>query len=218
MVKLSPSFSNLRIIDHPLVQDRLTRIRQKETSSEDFRRILREIARLMTYEATRTLPLSMQKIETPMMEMDAPVLAQAEPVVIPILRAGLGLSDGVLDVLTNAVLGHIGVYRDEETKRPVEYLVKLPKEITERDVLLVDPMLATGYSAKYALDALVRAGVAPKRITFMVLVAAPEGVELLQKYYSDVPVYVASLDKKLNEDSFIVPGLGDAGDRICGTV
>ena len=217
-MKTRREFPNLHIVDHPLVQDRLTRIRRKETSTEDFRRVLKEISILMTYEVTKNLALSNSKIETPMKAINAPVLAAPEPVIIPILRAGLGLSDGVKEILTGAVLGHIGVYRNEQTKRPVEYLVRLPKEIKEREVMLVDPMLATGYSAKYALDILTREGVSPDKIRFMVLVAAPEGVGLLQEHYPDIPIYTASLDDCLNEEAFIVPGLGDAGDRICGTL
>lgn len=212
------NFKNLYILNHPIIQDRLSLIRQKDTSFSDFRRILKDMAVLMTYEVTKDLPLTTKTIQTPMVEMEAPVLAEPEPVIIPILRAGLGLSDGAKEVLTSAILGHIGVYRDEETHRPVEYLVRLPKEIKERNVLLVDPMLATGYSAKYALDVLIREGVKPAQIKFMVLVAAPEGVKILEEAYPDIPIYSAALDNHLNENAFIIPGLGDAGDRICGTV
>ncbi len=211
-------YKNLFVVNHPLVQDRLSFIRQKETSFADFRRILREIAVLMSYEVTRDLPLTTKTIETPMTKMQAPVLANPEPVIIPILRAGLGMSDGVKEVLTSAVFGHIGVYRDEETHRPVEYLVRLPKDIQKRDILLVDPMLATGYSAKHALDILARKGVKPEQIKFMVLVSAPEGVKVIEEAYPDIPIYTAALDDHLNENAFIVPGLGDAGDRICGTI
>lgn len=217
-MKKDPRFKTLNIIDHPIVQDRLSTIRNKETSCADFKRILNDISVLMTYEITKDLELTTKEIETPVTKMNAPVLANPEPVIIPILRAGLGLSDGVKQVLTSAVFGHIGVYRNEETHRPVEYLVKLPKQVKERDVILVDPMLATGYSAKFALDVLVREGVKPQNIKFMVLVAAPEGVKLIEKYYPDVRIFTASLDEKLNEKAYIVPGLGDAGDRIFGTV
>lgn len=217
-MKTDPRFPNLHIIDHPLVQDRLSYIRRKDTAPEGFRRVLREIAVLMTYEVTRDLPMTTAKIETPMQAMDAPVLANEEPVIVPILRAGLGMSDGVQDVLTSAVLGHVGVYRDEETKRPVEYLVRLPKNIAKRDVLLVDPMLATGYSAKHALDVLIRDGVSRDRIRFMILLAVPEGVQVLLDAYPEIPIYTAALDNHLDENAFICPGLGDAGDRICGTI
>lgn len=210
-------FKNLHIVDHPIVQDRLSRLRSKDTSTEDFRRLLKEIAVLMAYEVTKDLALSTRKIITPMVEMDAPILADLEPVIIPILRAGLGLSDGLKDVLTSASFGHIGVYRDEETKRPVEYLIRLPKDISKRQVIVVDPMLATGHSAEHAIDILVREGVAVENIKLMILVAVPEGVRVLQKKYADIPIFTASLDEKLNEDCFIVPGLGDAGDRIFGT-
>ena len=210
-------YKNLYIVDHPLVQDRLSRIRDKNTPSEDFRRILREIALLMGYELTKDLRMTTKRIETPNCPMDAPVLEQAEPVIVPILRAGLGMSDGLKDLLTNAIFGHIGVYRDEETHRPVEYLVRLPEDMGQRDVILVDPMLATGHSAKYSLDLLAREGVPQERIRFMVLVAAPEGVKVIEEAYPDIPLYVAALDDKLNENAFIVPGLGDAGDRIFGT-
>lgn len=214
---MSHNFKNLHIVNHPIVQDRLSILRRKETSTSDFRRILREISLLMTYEVTKNLPLKTETIETPMAKMEAPVLAQKEPVVIPILRAGLGLSDGVKDILTSAVFGHVGVARNEETHRPEEYLVKLPDEVKTGSVLVVDPMLATGYSAKYALDLLIGRGVSPDQITLMVLVAAPEGVQIMEEFYPDVPVFTAALDDHLDENAYISPGLGDAGDRICGT-
>lgn len=212
------SFSNLEVINHPLIQDRLTKLREKDTDTASFRRLLREIAVLMTYEVTRDLEVQDTKIQTPVTAMQSKILAHPEPVIIPILRAGLGMSDGVADVLSNAVFGHIGVYRDEQTHRPHEYLVRLPKNIENSDVILVDPMLATGYSAKYALDILVRAGVDIKNIKFMVLVGAPEGVRLLEEAYPELRIYAAALDEKLNENAFIVPGLGDAGDRVFGTI
>ncbi|MCI5060947.1 MAG: uracil phosphoribosyltransferase [Alphaproteobacteria bacterium] len=211
-------FKNLHVVDHPLVLDRLSQMRCKETPTQDFRRLLREIAMFMGYEVTKDIPLTTKKIETPICEMEAPVLSHPEPVLVPILRAGLGMSDGLKDLLTNAVFGHIGVYRDEETHRPVEYLVRLPQNIGPREVILVDPMLATGHSAKYALDLLAREGVPQKQIRFMVLVAAPEGVKVIEEAYPDIPVYVAALDEKLNENAYIVPGLGDAGDRVFGTL
>lgn len=211
------TFKNLHIIDHPLVQDRLNLLRDKNTDTANFRRLLKEIGVLMAYEVTKDLPLKTCKIETPMMAMDARFLEKAEPVIIPILRAGLGLSDGLKEVLMGASFGHIGVARDEKTKRPVEYLVKLPHDISKRDVIVVDPMLATGHSAEYALDILIREGVARDRIKLMILVAAPEGVEVLQKKYADIPIFTAALDEGLDGNCFILPGLGDAGDRIFGT-
>jgi uracil phosphoribosyltransferase len=211
-------FKNLHIVDHPIVQDRLSRLRRKDVGTENFRRWLREIAVLMTYEITRDLPLEKKEITTPVTKTEASFLRDAEPVIIPILRAGLGLSDGVKDVLTSASFGHIGVYRDEKTKRPVEYLVRLPSEVLERNILVVDPMLATGHSMEFALDALIKRGVLKDRIKMMVLVATPEGLGVLQEKYADIPIFTASVDEGLNEDCFIVPGLGDAGDRIFGTV
>ncbi len=211
------NFKNLHIIDHPIAQDRLTKMRDENSNSPTFRKILREISVLMAYEVTKDLKLTTQKIKTPVTDMNAPVLAKKEPVIIPILRAGLGMSEGLGDVLTKASYGHIGVYRDEETHRPVEYLVKLPPDIAERDVIVVDPMLATGHSMEFALDVLVREGVPKDNIKIMILVAAPEGVSVLQEKYFSVPIYVAALDECLNENAYIVPGLGDAGDRIFGT-
>ena len=210
-------FKNLHIIDHPLVQDRLSRARRRDTDTADFRRLLKEIAVLMAYEVTKDLAITPRKITTPMVEMEAPILAYPEPVIIPILRAGLGLSDGLKDVLTSASFGHIGVYRDEETKRPVEYLVRLPHDIAKREVIIVDPMLATGHSAECAVDILVREGVSRDKIKLMILVAVPEGVRVLQEKYPEIPIFTAALDDRLNEDCFIMPGLGDAGDRIFGT-
>lgn len=212
------SYKNLQIIDHPLVQDRLSRLRCKDTNSTDFRRFLREIAVLMTYEVTKDLSLTTKTVQTPVMQMEASVLKDLEPVIVPILRAGLGLSEGVQSVLPSAPTGHIGMCRDEVTKMPFEYFVKLPKDIAERNVILVDPMLATGYSAKFALDILIKKGVPAKNIKFMVLVAAPEGMVVLEEYYPEVQVFTASLDDKLNENAYITPGLGDAGDRIFDTV
>lgn len=217
MTKASKEFSNLHVLDHPVIQDRLTRLRRQETNTEDFRRLLREIAVLMTYEMTRDLELKDVQIKTPVTDTMAPILAKKEPVIIPILRAGLGMSDGVKDVLTAASFGHIGVYRDEETHRPVEYLVKLPPEVLERDIIVVDPMLATGHSMEFALDKLIERGVKQERIKIMILVATPEGMHVLHEKYADIPVFTASLDEGLNADAFIVPGLGDAGDRIFGT-
>lgn len=208
---------NFKIVDHPLVQDKLSRLRHKNTSTEDFRRLLKEIGMLMTVAVTQNLLMTTRAVETPMTTFDAPVLANKPPVIIPILRAGLGLTDGIKEVMGDADFGHIGVYRDEETKRPKEYLVKLPADIATRDVILVDPMLATGHSAKYAIEILLNAGVPAAKIQFMVLVAAPEGAKVIADSHPDVTVYAASLDTHLDENAYIVPGLGDAGDRIFGT-
>ena len=213
-----PDFKNLYIIDHPLVQDRLSYIRRKDTSFADFRRVLRDISVLMAYEVTKDLEMTTEEIQTPVQNMAAPVLAKPEPVIIPILRAGLGLSDALTEVLTGAVHGHIGVFRDEKTHRPVEYMVKLPGDISTREVIVVDPMLATGHSIKHSLDILTREGVAQNQIKLMILVAAPEGVALVREHYPDIAIYTAALDSHLNEKAYIVPGLGDAGDRFCGTI
>ncbi len=211
------SYKNLVIVDHPIVQDRLSKMRDENTPSAQFKSLLNEITLLMAYEVTKTLSLEHKKIKTPITEMDAPFLKKKEPVIIPILRAGLGMSEGLNQVLPNASFGHIGVYRDEETKRPVDYLVKLPPDITEREIIVVDPMLATGHSMEFALDELIEKGVSKNQIKVMVLVAVPEGMDVLNKKYSEIPVYTAALDEKLNEKAYIVPGLGDAGDRIFAT-
>lgn len=211
------TFENLHIVDHPIVQDRLSRMRQKETLHYDFKKYLHEISVLMAYEVTRDLALAPREIETPIQKMQTGFLAKAQPVIIPILRAGLGLSEGVGQVLPEAKTGHIGVYRDEETHRPKEYLIRLPDDIAGCDVIITDPMLATGYSAKYAMDILVDRGVVPSAMKLMILVAAPEGVRVIEEAYPEVAIYTAALDEKLNEDAYIVPGLGDAGDRIFGT-
>lgn len=211
-------FKNLHIVNHPIVQDRLSKMRDEKTSSELFRSLLNEITVLMAFEITKSLPLISRGITTPVTKMTASFLKNKEPVIIPILRAGLGMSEGLGKVLPNASYGHIGVYRNEDTKRPVEYLVKLPPDITERDIIVVDPMLATGHSMEFALDKLIERGVSKDRIKIMVLVAAPEGMTILNHKYADITVFTAALDDKLNDDAYIVPGLGDAGDRIFGTV
>lgn len=181
-----------------------------------FKMLLKEIGMLMGYEMTKILPLTTREIETPLSPMQAPVLAGLKPVIVPILRAGLGMVEGLEEIMPCARVGHIGLYRDEETKEAVEYLVKLP-EVKDRQFFLVDPMLATGNSSKYAIDTLVKRGVVPEKIRFMVLVAAPEGVQVLQDAYPQVEIFTAALDEKLNENAYIVPGLGDAGDRLFGT-
>ena len=211
-----PDFKNLYIVDHPLVSDKLTQMRDKKTGMSDFRRLLKEIGMLMTYEVTASLPVTSKKIETPMQAMDAPVLEGKPPVIVPVLRAGQGMAEGVMALLPDSPVGYIGVYRDEETHRPVEYLKKLPP-YEGQHWIVVDPMLATGYSSEHAFFLLTGQGVPPENISFMALVAAPEGVRVIEKAYPDIPVYVAALDEKLNDDAFILPGLGDAGDRLFGT-
>ncbi len=209
-------FPSLHVLDHPLIQHKLTHMRQKGTSTRTFRMLLKEIALLMGYEVTRSLPMTTERIETPLEAMDAPVILGKKLVVVPILRAGQGMADGLLELVPSARVGHIGLYRDEDTHQPVEYLVKLP-EPTERVFILVDPMLATGHSGAYAASVLKRHGVPAENIRFMALVAAPEGVKVFANEHPDIPVYVASLDRQLNENAYICPGLGDAGDRLFGT-
>jgi uracil phosphoribosyltransferase len=206
----------LTLVDHPLVQHKLSLMRDGRTSSPDFRRLLREISLLLTYEAARDLPLAKQRITTPLTEMDAPMLAGADPVVVSILRAGNGLLDGVLDVIPTAKVGFVGLYRDEATLKPVQYYCKLPPELAGRLVIAVDPMLATGNSSAAAVDLLKQAGATD--ICLICLLAAPEGVACMAKAHPDVRIVTASVDECLNEKGYIVPGLGDAGDRIFGTV
>lgn len=213
-MRTDPRFPHLHIVDHPLVQHKLSIMRQKETSTNVFRKLLREITVLMGYELTRDLPIASREIETPICKMNAPTLAGKKQVIVPVLRAGLGMSDGLLELMPSARVGHIGMYRGPD-KRPVEYLVRLP-DTTDRLFIICDPMLATGYSAVHAVDVLVKRGVPVDSIRFLALVAAPEGVAVLQEHHS-IDVYVASLDEKLNENAYIVPGLGDAGDRLFGT-
>ena len=209
-------FPNLHVLDHPLIQHKLTHMRDKKTSTKTFRQLLREISLLMGYEITRHLPLSEEEVETPLTTFMAPVIAGKKLAVVPILRAGIGMADGLLDLLPSARVGHVGLYRDHETHRPVEYLVKLP-EPEGRLFILTDPMLATGYSAVYAVDCLKKRGVRGDNIQLMALVAAPEGLKVFFEHHPEVPVFVASVDERLNENDYIVPGLGDAGDRLFGT-
>ena len=203
------------IFDHPLIQHKLAVLREKNTPSKDFRILVSEIAMLMTYEVTRDLPLKDVQIETPMTTMTAKKLAGKKLAVVPILRAGLGMVDGVLNIIPSARIGHIGLYRDHETLEPVEYYCKLPSDIEEREVIVVDPMLATGGSAIDAISQIKKRN--PKHIRFVCVIAAPEGLEALTSAHPDVDVYCASLDECLNEKGYILPGLGDAGDRIFGT-
>jgi len=207
--------SNVHIMDHPLVAHKLTIMRDKNTSVKDFRELVSEIGMLITYEATRDLPLTTTKIETPLCPMDAPTLAGKKLAVVPILRAGLGLVDGVLRMVPSARVGHIGMYRNEETLKPCVYFCKMPKDVAERDVIIVDPMLATGGSAAAAISEMKQLGC--QNIKLLVLVAAPEGIACIQKEHPDVDIYAGALDSHLNERGYIVPGLGDAGDRIFGT-
>jgi len=212
-----PRFPNLHILDHPLIVHKLSHMRNKETSTKTFRQLLKEIALLMGYDITRQLAMTTENIETPICSMEAQVLAGKKTAIVPILRAGLGMADGLLELMPSARVGHIGMYRDPETKRPVEYLRKLPTT-EDRLFILVDPMLATGYSAAAGVDVLLDHNVLPENIRFMALVAAPEGVQVMLDNHPDVNVYVAALDEKLNESAYIVPGLGDAGDRLYGTL
>lgn len=206
---------NVFVMDHPLIQHKLTILRDERTGSKQFRELVSEIAMLMCYESTRDLPLREVKTKTPMMIAKTKVLAGRKMAFIPILRAGLGMVDGVLSLIPAAKVGHIGMYRDPETHKPVDYYCKLPSDLNERDVFVLDPMLATGGSA---IDAVARIKeFNPKRIKFMCIIAAPEGIEAFTKAHPDVPVYCAGLDEKLNDHAYILPGLGDAGDRIFGT-
>ena len=215
-MKRDPRFPNLHILDHPLIQHKLTHMRDRDTSTRTFRELLREITLLMGYEITRDLPLTTVSVSTPLQDIQAPVIAGKKLVVVPVLRAGIGMSDGLLELVPSARVGHIGVYRDPATLRPVEYLVRLP-DPAERIFILCDPMLATGNSAVHAVDILKQRNVPASQIAFLALVAAPEGMQVFQDAHPDVKVYVASLDLRLNEDAYIVPGLGDAGDRLFGT-
>ena len=207
----------VNVIDHPLIQHKLTMMRKKTTGTKDFRELLEEISMLMTYEITRDFPLKDVEIETPVSKCVGKELADTRKVcVVPILRAGLGLQSGVVNMIPAAKIGHIGLYRDPETLKPVEYYRKMPSDIAERTMLVVDPMLATGGSAAAAITMLKEKGA--KKLILMCLVAAPEGVKVINNEHPDVPVYVAAVDEKLNEHGYIVPGLGDAGDRIFGTL
>lgn len=207
----------VNVIDHPLIQHKLTMMRKKTTGTKDFRELLEEISMLMTYEITRDFPLKDVEIETPVAKCVGKELADTRKVcVVPILRAGLGLQSGVVNMIPAAKIGHIGLYRDPETLKPVEYYCKMPSDIAERTMLVVDPMLATGGSAAAALTMLKEKGA--RKLILMCLVAAPEGVKVINNEHPDVPVYVAAVDEKLNEHGYIVPGLGDAGDRIFGTL
>lgn len=203
------------VFDHPLIQHKTAMIRKTDTSVKDFRELVREIAMLMGYEATRDLPLMEVEIETPICAAKVNMLKGEDIAIVPILRAGLGLVDGLLELVPNAKVGHIGLYRDPETHKPVEYYCKLPYDLDKRKIFVVDPMLATGGSASAAIDFIKEKG--GKNIVFLCLIAAPEGIEVLQREHPDVDIYIAAKDEKLNEHAYIVPGLGDAGDRLYGT-
>lgn len=207
---------NVHVIDHPLIQHKLTLMRKKETGTKDFRELLEEIAMLMTYEIARDFQLKEVEIETPVAKCKSKVLAGKKVGVVPILRAGLGMLNGVVNMIPAAKVGHIGLYRDPETLKPVEYYCKLPKDVGERELIVVDPMLATGGSSSAALTMLKEKGA--KSMILMCLVSAPEGIRLVNKEHPDVPIYVAAIDDHLNDKGYIVPGLGDAGDRIFGTL
>lgn len=209
-------FPRLHVLSHPLIQHKLSLMRDRGTSTNHFRQLMKEIALLMGYEVTRALPLTNHRIETPLTELDAPILGGRKPVIVPILRAGTGMADGLLELMPSARVGSIGLYRDEATKKPVEYLVKLP-DVVDRLFIVTDPMLATGNSSAYAVRVLIERGVPPERIMVLALVVAPEGMRTFQEQHPGVAVYTAALDEGLNEDAFIVPGLGDAGDRLYGT-
>ena len=203
------------VLNHPLIQHKLTIIRKKDTGTNEFRQIVGEIGGLMVYEMTRDLPLKNVEIETPIGKTTQKELAGKKLVIVPILRAGLGMVDGVLQMIPSAKVGHIGMYRDEETLKPHEYFFKMPQDIEERDVIIVDPMLATGGRANMAIEALKKRGA--KNIRLAVLVAAPEGVKNIQEAHLDVDIYAAAEDEKLMDNGYIFPGLGDAGDRLFGT-
>jgi uracil phosphoribosyltransferase len=206
---------NLTVVSHPLIQHKLSWMRSKDTGTDSFRQLLREVSLLLAYEATRALPTELMHIDTPLMPMDTPVISGKKLCLVSILRAGNGMLDGFLDILPLARVGHIGLYRDPQTLQPVEYYFKVPSDVAERQALLVDPMLATGHSAAAAVARLKAAGC--KHITLVCLLAAPEGVAFMHEAHPDVPVFSAALDTGLNEHGYIVPGLGDAGDRLYGT-
>ncbi len=207
--------NNVFVMDHPLIQHKLSILRDKNTGSKQFRELVSEIAMLMCYESTRDLPLTDCEIETPMTKMTAKVLEGRKLAFVPILRAGLGMVDGVLSLIPAAKVGHIGMYRDPETHEPVDYYCKLPSDLDERDVFVLDPMLATGGSA---IDAVAKVKqFNPRHVKFMCIIAAPEGIKAFTEAHPDVPVYCAGLDSHLNDHCYIIPGLGDAGDRIFGT-
>ncbi|MDR2660812.1 MAG: uracil phosphoribosyltransferase [Lactobacillaceae bacterium] len=207
--------SKVTVINHPLIQHKLRILRDQNTGTKDFRALVNEIATLMAYEVSREMQLEDVEIQTPVAKTTVKQLTGKKVAIVPILRAGLGMVDGVVNLIPAAKIGHIGMYRDEQTLEPHEYFIKLPEDIQKREVIIVDPMLATGGSAKDAIEALKKRGA--KAIKLMVLVSAPEGIKTIQETHPDVDIYTAALDEKLNENGYIVPGLGDAGDRLFGT-
>ena len=207
--------SKVTRIEHPLILHKLAIIRDKKTGSKDFRELVEEVSMLMAYEVTRNLSTEEVEIETPICKTKCQMLSGKKVAIVPILRAGLGMVDGMLKLIPAAKVGHVGLYRDEETLQPVEYFCKLPQDIAERDVIVVDPMLATGGSSSDAVTMLKKRGA--KNLRLMCLVASPEGIEFVQKAHPDVDIYIAAIDERLNENGYIVPGLGDAGDRLFGT-
>ncbi len=210
------NFKNLIIVDHPLISDRLTRLRETKTTTASFRSILSHISLLLSYAVTSELKASSRLIQTPICETKAPCLGEPMPSIIPILRAGLGFSDSLMQLMPEASVGHIGVMRNEKTLRPEEYLIRLPQDISQK-YIITDPMLATGYSSAHAIDVLNHHGIEDERILMMILVAAPEGVSVMAEKHPNVRIFTAALDDCLNEKGYIVPGLGDAGDRLFGT-
>jgi uracil phosphoribosyltransferase len=207
--------SKLYVFDHPLIQHKLTYIRDKNTGTKEFRELVNEVAGLMAYEITRDMPIQEVEVETPVATCKSFLLAGKKLGLVPILRAGLGMVDGILKLIPAAKVGHVGLYRDPETLEPVEYYIKLPSDVQERDFIVIDPMLATGGSAAAAIESLKSRGATS--IKLMCLIAAPEGVQKVQQDHPDVDIYVAGVDEKLNDHGYIVPGLGDAGDRLFGT-
>ncbi len=207
--------SNVMVMNHPLIQHKIGIMRDKNTSTKEFRALVSEVAMLIYYEASRNLPLADKEVETPLVKTVVKEISGKKLCVVPILRAGLHMADGILNLTPNAKVGHIGLYRNEETLEPVEYFCKLPVDAVDREIFVVDPMLATGGSAIAAIDLLKARGI--KKIRFLCLIASPEGVEALKAAHPDVDIYIGALDERLNENGYILPGLGDAGDRIYGT-